>query len=230
MDTNRQFTSMLLLNSTVLSEFEWITEGGCNKWSMNWSEYEQRAELRSNLLFVNPALSQSQIKIEACTNMFFALLNKDFCLSGIVSAMTKTSGARHGEGSSHPGTSTASAWCLGRQKRSQQVSASRRRLATPEDCPLRVRACITRSFYLAFKCREKPALMCTSVSELSGWEREALLSVRALTVSLVPSGGCSAVLYEVLDDSPDDMYLDWFQGQLYFSEGSWAWWPSVHWT
>ena len=28
--------------------------------------------------------------------------------------------------------------------------------------------------------------------------------------------GCrSAVLYEALDDSPDDMYLDWFQGQIY---------------
>uniref|UniRef100_H2UX54 PTPRF interacting protein alpha 2 n=1 Tax=Takifugu rubripes TaxID=31033 RepID=H2UX54_TAKRU len=30
---------------------------------------------------------------------------------------------------------------------------------------------------------------------------------------LVLSGGCCAVLYEALDDSPDDMYLDWFQGQ-----------------
>ncbi|KAF3859312.1 hypothetical protein F7725_021711 [Dissostichus mawsoni] len=29
----------------------------------------------------------------------------------------------------------------------------------------------------------------------------------------------SAVLYEALDDSPDDMYLDWFQGQLRPSEG-----------
>lgn len=41
-----------------------------------------------------------------------------------------------------------------------------------------------------------------------------------LTVSLVLSDGCSAVLYEALDDSPDDMYLDWFQGQLCPSEGS----------
>lgn len=40
-------------------------------------------------------------------------------------------------------------------------------------------------------------------------------------MSLVLSGsdGCSAVLYEALDDSPDDMYLDWFQGQLCPSEG-----------
>lgn len=30
---------------------------------------------------------------------------------------------------------------------------------------------------------------------------------------LVLSDGCCAVLYEALDDSPDDMYLDWFQGQ-----------------
>ncbi|XP_033180924.1 liprin-alpha-2 isoform X3 [Mastacembelus armatus] len=28
------------------------------------------------------------------------------------------------------------------------------------------------------------------------------------------------VLYEALDDSPDDMYLDWFQGQLCLTEGS----------
>lgn len=35
-----------------------------------------------------------------------------------------------------------------------------------------------------------------------------------VTMSLVLSGGCPAVLYEALDDSPDDMYLDWFQGQL----------------
>lgn len=33
-------------------------------------------------------------------------------------------------------------------------------------------------------------------------------------MSLVFSGGCRAVLYEALDDSSDDMYLDWFQGQL----------------
>ncbi|KAE8281275.1 Protein tyrosine phosphatase receptor type f polypeptide-interacting protein alpha-2 [Larimichthys crocea] len=32
-----------------------------------------------------------------------------------------------------------------------------------------------------------------------------------VTISLVLFGGCSAVLYEALDDSPDDMYLDWFQ-------------------
>ncbi|CAG5927412.1 unnamed protein product [Menidia menidia] len=41
-----------------------------------------------------------------------------------------------------------------------------------------------------------------------------LLFVRIiLTVSLVlsDSDGCSAVLYEAMDDSPDDMYLDWFQ-------------------
>ncbi len=42
-----------------------------------------------------------------------------------------------------------------------------------------------------------------------------------VTMSLVlsDSDGCSAVLYEALDDSPDDMYLDWFQGQLCPSEG-----------
>lgn len=34
-------------------------------------------------------------------------------------------------------------------------------------------------------------------------------------MSLVLSGGCRAVLYEALDDSSDDMYLDWFQGQLF---------------
>lgn len=40
-----------------------------------------------------------------------------------------------------------------------------------------------------------------------------------MTISLVLFGGCSAVLYEALDDSPDDMYLDWFQGQLCPSDG-----------
>lgn len=40
-----------------------------------------------------------------------------------------------------------------------------------------------------------------------------------VTISLVLFGGCSAVLYEALDDSPDDMYLDWFQGQLCPSDG-----------
>lgn len=38
-------------------------------------------------------------------------------------------------------------------------------------------------------------------------------------MSLVLSDGCSVVLYEALDDSPDDMYLDWFQGQLCPYEG-----------
>lgn len=38
-------------------------------------------------------------------------------------------------------------------------------------------------------------------------------------MSLVLSG-CSAVLYETLDDSPDDMYLDWFQGRLRLTEGA----------
>lgn len=58
-------------------------------------------------------------------------------------------------------------------------------------------------------------------SQYHTWEQEflLLLSVRnILTVSLVLSDGCSAVLYEALDDSPDDMYLDWFQGQLCLSE------------
>ncbi|XP_045071272.1 liprin-alpha-2 isoform X3 [Coregonus clupeaformis] len=32
------------------------------------------------------------------------------------------------------------------------------------------------------------------------------------------------VLYEALDDSPDDMYLDWFQGQIYWS---YTMWPAV---
>src|SRR4029434_8016560 len=35
-----------------------------------------------------------------------------------------------------------------------------------------------------------------------------------LLFSLAWGCGC-AVLYEVLDDSPDDMNLDWFQGQIY---------------
>lgn len=29
------------------------------------------------------------------------------------------------------------------------------------------------------------------------------------------------MLYEALDDSPDDMYLDWFQGQIYWSYTMW---------
>lgn len=40
-----------------------------------------------------------------------------------------------------------------------------------------------------------------------------------MSLVLSDSDGCSAVLYEALDDSPDDMYLDWFQGQLCPSAG-----------
>lgn len=40
-----------------------------------------------------------------------------------------------------------------------------------------------------------------------------------VSCSLRLCDGCSAVLYEALDDSPDDMYLDWFQGQLCPSAG-----------
>lgn len=47
----------------------------------------------------------------------------------------------------------------------------------------------------------------------------SLLCCDHVSCSLWLCDGCSAVLYEALDDSPDDMYLDWFQGQLCPSEG-----------
>ncbi len=47
----------------------------------------------------------------------------------------------------------------------------------------------------------------------------SLLCCDLVSCSLWLCDGCSAVLYEALDDSPDDMYLDWFQGQLCPSEG-----------
>lgn len=46
----------------------------------------------------------------------------------------------------------------------------------------------------------------------------SLLCCDHVSCSLRLCDGCSAVLYEALDDSPDDMYLDWFQGQLCPSE------------
>ena len=60
------------------------------------------------------------------------------------------------------------------------------------------------------------------VNESSTPERRSrcsLLCCDHVSCSLRLCDGCSAVLYEALDDSPDDMYLDWFQGQLCPTDG-----------
>lgn len=54
--------------------------------------------------------------------------------------MTKTSEAHRGGGSSLPGTSMVSVWCLDQQKHFLLASVSPQRPVTPEDCPPRVSA------------------------------------------------------------------------------------------
>lgn len=151
--------------------------------------------------------------------------------------MTKTSEAHRGGGSSLPGTSTVSVWCLDQQKRSLLDSVSLQHPVTPEDCPPRVSALqfshMTLSHFSSLAFKQNVGYVCLLNREMKASHLGAGVPAPAVceehsdcvSCSLWLCDGCSAVHYEALDDSPDDMYLDWFQGQPIWR--SWACWPCV---